>query len=181
VAPPHTFCAGSDWLPPYQKHEGFDHSGTFTNVEFNNPNARINRENGSVFIDLPWAFTLSGSYLLPWYDIALSGKYAARAGDPLNRTVQLSFDNPTATQPSEVIRVAQRGVDRTDDVTKFLDLRLSKRARFGSRSLEGSVDFFNLLNANHVLEQNVALGGTFGRPSRILTPRIVRFGITARF
>jgi hypothetical protein len=25
------------------------------------------------------------------------------------------------------------------------------------------------------------LGSTFGRPTRILTPRIVRFGITARF
>jgi Carboxypeptidase regulatory-like domain len=164
-----------------QKHEGFDHTGTFTNVELNNPNARINRDNGSVFIDLPWAFTLSGSYLTPWWDIALSGKYTARAGDPLNRTVQLSFTNPTATQPSEVIRVVQRGVDRTDDVTKFLDLRFSKRARFGRSSLEGTVDLFNVLNANHVLEQVVALGGTFGRPSRILTPRIVRFGITARF
>ena len=40
---------------------------------------------------------------------------------------------------------------------------------------------FNLLNANHVLEQNEAIGTTIGRPNRILTPRIVRFGVTARF
>ena len=164
-----------------QKHEGFDHSGTFTNVVLNNPNALINRDNGSVFIDLPWAFTLSGSYLLPWYDIGLSGRYSARAGDPLNRTVELSFTSPTVTQPSEVIRVEQRGVDRTDAVTQFLDFRVSKRTRFGGRSVELSMDLFNLLNANHVLEQNVALGSTFSRPSRILTPRIIRFGITARF
>jgi len=32
-----------------------------------------------------------------------------------------------------------------------------------------------------VLEQNTATGTTFGRPSRILAPRIVRFGLTARF
>lgn len=164
-----------------QQHEGFDHSGTFTNVEFNNPNARINRENGSVFIDIPWAFTLSGSYLTPWWDIAVSGKYSARDGDPLNRTVSLSFTNPTLTQASETIRVAQRGVDRTETVTEFVDLRFSKRVRTGSRSIEGTVDLFNLLNANHVLEQTVALGSTFGRPSRILTPRIIRFGVTARF
>ena len=165
----------------FQKHEGFDHNGTFTNVEFNNPNARINRDNGSVFIDLPWSFNLSGSYLLPWQNISFSGKYTARAGDPLNRTVSLSFTNPTATQPSETIRVAQRGDDRTETVSKFLDLRFAKRFRAGTSSFEGTVDLFNLLNANHVLLQNEALGTTWGRPTRILTPRIVRFGITARF
>lgn len=164
-----------------QKHEGFDHGGTFTNVEFNNPNTRINRDQGSVFIDLPWTYTLSGSYMLPWQSISVSGKYTARAGDPLNRTQVFTFTTPTATQPSETIRVAQRGTDRTETVTQFLDVRLSKRARFGSTSLEGTVDVFNLLNANHVLDQNIGLGSTFGRPSRILTPRIVRFGVTARF
>jgi hypothetical protein len=40
---------------------------------------------------------------------------------------------------------------------------------------------FNLLNANHVLLQNEAIGATWSRPSRVLAPRIVRLGITARF
>lgn len=163
-----------------QKHKGFDHNGTFTNVELNNPNVRINRDTGSVFTDLPWTYTLSGSYMLPW-TISVSGKYTARAGDPLNRTKVFTFSTPTATQPSETIRVAQRGTDRTETVTQFLDIRLSKRASVGRTSFEGTMDVFNLLNANHVLAQNVALGSTFGRPSRILTPRIVRFGLTARF
>jgi hypothetical protein len=51
----------------------------------------------------------------------------------------------------------------------------------GFTRLEGSVDVFNLLNANHVLAQNEAIGTTLGRPSRILTPRIVRFGAALRF
>ena len=38
-----------------------------------------------------------------------------------------------------------------------------------------------MLNANHVLLQNEAIGTTWGRPTRILTPRIIRFGVTARF
>ena len=164
-----------------QKHQGFDHGGTFTDVEFNNPNARINRDDGSVFIDLPWTYTLSGSYMLPWQSISVAGKYTARAGDPLNRTQVFTFTTPTATQPSETVRVQQRGVDRTETVTQFLDLRFSKRAKLATTSFEGTVDIFNLLNANHVLGQNIALGTTFGRPNRILTPRIVRFGLTARF
>jgi hypothetical protein len=161
-----------------QKHEGFDHDGTYTNVDFSNPNSAIDRDNGAVFTDLPWVFTLSGSYLLP-YDISISGKYTGRAGDPLIRTAV--FSGLTASQASETVRVNQRGEDRTEDVTKFVDLRVSKRFRLGASSLEGSVDLFNLLNANHVLLQTTAVGTTWGRPTQILSPRVIRFGLTARF
>ena len=76
--------------------------------------------------------------------------------------------------------VQQRGEDRTDTVNKFVDLRFGKRFAFG-RALEPTVDIFNLLNANHVLLQNEAIGSTWSRPTRILAPRIFRLGITARF
>jgi hypothetical protein len=32
-----------------------------------------------------------------------------------------------------------------------------------------------------VLDQNAAISDTWARPTRIVTPRIVRFGITTRF
>lgn len=168
-----------------QKHRGFDHGGTFTNpgttTDFNNPNYLLNRDDGSVFIELPWTVTLSGTYLVPKLETMLGAKYSARAGDPLNRTMLFSFTTPTTSQPSETVRVVQRGEDRTETVTKFLDLRASRRFRIGPASLEGSVDVFNVLNANHVLGQNEALGSTWARPNRILTPRIIRLGVTARF
>lgn len=168
-----------------QKHKGFNHSGTFTNpgntTDFNNPNFLINRDNGSVFIELPWTFTLAGSYVLPLWDITTSAKYTARAGDPLIRDAVFTFTNPTVSQPSETVFVAQRGEDRTEDVTRFLDLRVSKRLNVGRANLEGTVDMFNVLNANHVLNQVTRVGATLGRPNSILTPRIIRFGLTARF
>jgi len=171
-----------------QKHRGFDHSGTFTQggtvsacALLNDPNCLINRDNGSVFTDIPWTFNLSGSYMTPFWDIMFAAKYNARAGDPLNRTQVFTFANPTTTQPSETVRVAPRGTDRTDTVNQFLDLRFSKRMQIGIMNLEPTLDLFNVLNANHVLAQNEALGATWGRPSRILTPRIIRFGVTARF
>jgi hypothetical protein len=108
-----------------------------------------------------------------------SGKYTARDGDPLNRTV--TFTGLTASQASEVIRLVARGTDRTEAVTKFIDLRFSKRFRMGNASVEPNIDLFNLLNANHVLLQNEQIGSTWARPTRILTPRIIRFGVTARF
>ena len=162
-----------------QRHRGFDHSGTFTNVDFNNPNARINRGNSSIFTDLPWALTLSGSYLLP-YDIQVSGKYTARAGDPLTRTI--TFGGLPATQVSETVRVVPRGVDRTETVSRFIDIRFAKRFGLGRTGrYEATIDLFNVLNANHVLLQVESIGTAWGRPARILSPRIVRFGLSARF
>jgi hypothetical protein len=162
----------------FQRHRGFDHSGTYTGVDFSNPNTVINRNDGSVFIDLPWTVTLSGSYQLP-YGFVFSGKYTGRAGDPLNRTAV--FSGLTASQASETIRLVQRGTDRTENVTKFVDVRLMKSFAVKVARLEASLDIFNILNANHVLLQVESIGSTWGRPTRILAPRIVRLGVTARF
>jgi hypothetical protein len=161
-----------------QEHRGFEHSSTYTALDLSNPNVHINRDDGSVFIDLPWTFTLSGSYMLPW-DVMVSGKYTARAGEPLNRLT--TFGGLPPTQVSEQIRLVQRGVDRVENVTKFVDVRFSKRLRMGTTSIEPTLDIFNILNANHVLLQTEQIGSAWQRPTRILSPRIVRVGVTARF
>jgi hypothetical protein len=77
--------------------------------------------------------------------------------------------------------VQPRGVDRTEVVNQFLDVRFMKRFVVNRTRFEGSLDVFNLLNANHVLEQNEGIGSTLGRPSRILAPRIVRVGFSVNF
>ncbi|MGD9902505.1 MAG: carboxypeptidase regulatory-like domain-containing protein [Vicinamibacterales bacterium] len=161
-----------------QKHEGFEHNGTYTNLDFSNPNVSINRDGARVFTDLPWSFNLSGSYQAP-LNIVLSGKYTARAGDPLARTAV--FGGLTASQASETVRVVPRGTDRTEKVTKFVDLRVARRFAVGAGSIEGTIDLFNVLNANHVLLQTENIGSTWGRPTRILAPRIIRLGATVRF
>ena len=126
--------------------------------------------------DRPWTASLAGTYVLPW-EVAVSGKYSARKGDPLAR--QLSV---TLNQGAETVFVQPHGDDRTETVNKFLDLRVGKRFALGrAGSYEATVDIFNLLNANHVLLQLETIGSTLGRPSRILSPRVVRLGITARF
>src|SRR5207302_8651839 len=46
-----------------QRHEGFNHSGTFTNpgssTDLNDPDYRLNRAGSAVFTDIPWSFNLS--------------------------------------------------------------------------------------------------------------------------
>lgn len=52
-----------------QKHKGFNHSGTYTNpgtnTDLNDPNYQLNRAGSAIFTDIPWSFSLSGSYQLP--------------------------------------------------------------------------------------------------------------------
>ena len=163
-----------------QKHQGFAHSGTFTNpgsnTDFNNPNYRLNRDHGAVFEDLPWAFRLSASYMLP-YDVMVAGKYQARAGDPLERTLLV----PGLNQGSDTVYVQQRGIDRTETVANFVDLRLSKRMTLVGLRLDPSLDLYNVFNENPVLSQNTGIGSTWGVPTRILAPRVFRFSVSARF
>lgn len=163
-----------------QRHEGFNHSGTFTNpgnnTDLNNPNFQLNRDAGAVFIDLPWTFKVAGSYMLPW-DVMLAGKYQGRAGEPLERTLVVTGLN----QGSETIAVQQRGIDRTESVVAFVDARVSKRLSVGQWRIETALDIYNLINSNPVLAQNTAIGSTWGRPTRILAPRVIRLGLTARF
>jgi carboxypeptidase family protein len=163
-----------------QRHEGFAHSGTFTNTgantDFNNPNYVLNRDTGAVFSDLPWAFRLAGSYQLP-YNLMVAGKYQARAGEPLERTLVVTGLN----QGSDTVYVQPRGVDRTETVAHFADLRLSKRFDIGTSRLEAAFDLYNIFNVNPVLAQNVGIGSTLGVPTRILAPRVIRLGLSARF
>ena len=62
-----------------------------------------------------------------------------------------------------------------------VDLSVRRVFRFGSKRLDGSIDLFNLFNANTVLNQNVAYGPTLNQPTEILQGRLVRFSTGLSF
>ena len=85
-------------------------------------------------------------------------------------------------QGTETVLVVPRGTDRTEVISKFVDLRIAKNFALGRRArIEGQLDIFNLLNANHVDRQNEVVGSRLGVPSQILNSRIVRFGARLTF
>ena len=147
-----------------QRHKGFDHSGTYTEPrrrrrDFNNPNYLINRDDGSVFTELPWTFTLSGSYLLPRGTSARRRKYTARDGDPLKRRTCSRSPIRRRRSRAKPCGSCQRGEDRTETVEQVPRPAVRQAfQRIGIANLEGTLDLFNVLNANHVLLQNEALG-----------------------
>jgi hypothetical protein len=159
----------------FSSSKGFYGSGLYDSSDFNNPNTLIGREDASIHTDLPFQFNIAGSYMFP-HDIMVSFKYIARSGTPHRRRLSVS-----GLTQSETIDVAPRGTDRPDATTKFVDIRLAKRWTFGRSRLEARFDLFNLLNANHSIWEVDTLGSSWRNPSRILAPRIIRFGVLYSF
>jgi len=147
------FLAGFVW----GDHKGFDYSQDYVDSnDFNNPNFTLNRDNGSVWLDLKWSFKLSGSYQLAlWID--LSGKWEARDGIPVRRRLSVSGLN----QGTETIYAAQRGVDRTETVAAFIDVALSKTFKVGRSGIEPLVQMFNLFNTNPIINQRDMIGSSW--------------------
>jgi len=160
-----------------------------------NPNTLINAE-GPVtgqLGDRPHQFKLTGSYILPFYEIGIAGNLNTQSGIALTRQVSTA----QTVGGNTTVNVEPLGSYRLDRRTAA-DLRVFKTARFGGRSLEVSVDFNNVTNANTVWDART-LSGTinlrqngnptgaintvpqFGSPAQVYGPRNIRFNAALRF
>ena len=168
-------------------------SGVSVNV---NPNALINAT-GPVtgqLGDRPHQFKLTGTYVLPLYDIGVAGNFNSQSGILLTRQI----NTPLSVGGNTTVNVEPLGSYRLDPRTS-MDVRVFKTVRFGSaRELEVGVDFNNVTNNNVAWDARV-LGGTinlrqdgdpagaintlpqFGSPSQVLGPRNIRFNVAFRF
>ena len=143
--------------------------------------------------DRPHQLKLTGSYVLPFYEIGLAGNFSSLSGAPITRQVNVAQTvggiSTVNVEPLGSYRLPRRTVG---------DLRVFKTARFGTRDLEVSVDFNNLTNQNTVwdartlsgtinLRQNGDPAGAinalpqFGSPAQVYGPRNIRFNVALRF
>lgn len=160
-----------------------------------NPNTLINAE-GPVtgqLGDRPHQFKLTGTYILPWWDIGVAGNFNSQSGIAVTRQVNTRLTVGGTTN----VNVEPAGSVRLDTRT-VLDVRLFKTARFGTRSLEMSLDIHNVANVNTVWNVRT-LSGTLGfrqdgdpdgainvlpqflSPAAVYGPRNVRFNVALRF
>jgi hypothetical protein len=84
------------------------------------------------------------------------------------------------TRVTQSLRVEPRGTTRLPDV-RLLDLSVKKLIRAGRSRIEPGLDLFNVLNAAPIQLRIAQLGPTYGRPSRILPGRILRFSLSMGF
>ena len=76
--------------------------------------------------------------------------------------------------------VQRRGDERLPDVA-MIDLRVSRTFRFNDRRDHADARMFNLTNADTVVGYNANVGGSYLRPTEILSPRLLRLGISVDF
>jgi hypothetical protein len=143
--------------------------------------------------DRPHQFKLTGTYVLPWYDIGVAANFNSQSGIVITR--QLSVAQTVGG--NSTVNVEPLGSHRLPTRTAA-DLRFFKTTYFGSRSLDVSVDVHNVSNANTAWDART-LGGTinlrqdgsptgaintvpqFGSPSQVYGPRNIRFNVAFRF
>ena len=64
----------------------------------------------------------------------------------------------------------------------MVDARVAKRFNFGRRSVEGSLDIFNVGNVNTVLTRNLnQAASTANQVTGIVAPRVLRLGVRVLF
>jgi carboxypeptidase family protein/TonB-dependent receptor-like protein len=154
-----------------------------------NGNGNITSANNA---DRPNQFKLTGMYILPWQDLILSGNVTLQQGPPITRQISRAVGFAT----NQVINLEPLGNTRLDPLNK-IDLRIGKLFKFeNSRSVEATVDFDNLLNADTVwsarnrTEATAFIDPTTGQratlqqflsPVAILGPRTVVFRAAFKF
>ncbi len=111
------------------------------------PNFLINA-NGNITqaanADRPNQFKLTGMYILAWHEVILSGNFSSQQGPPVTRQISRAL----AFGGSQTINLEPLGNSRLDTLNK-IDVRVGKNFRFaGTRSLEATIDFDNITNAN---------------------------------
>ena len=181
------FTATKRFSRKWQMQAGFtigkNEGGVSGGTDLNDPNNTL-YPTGIIGNDSETAFRLSGSYELPG-KINFAGSMIANNGYPYISTYSLTravaaTQGIALTRATQTIQLSERGNERYGDVT-MVDIRLSRSFRFGSRSFQPQVDFFNIGNADTTTARTVAVGGSYLNPTEILAPRIIRIGFSLNF
>jgi hypothetical protein len=148
---------------------------------------------GNVYINSKWSYDLTGAYQIPVIESSLGFNLNGRQGyaDPYVALIRTSTGEGTKA----VLVPSSVDTFRNDNVRE-LDLRLAKDFRLSRFGFTLSVDAFNVLNANTVLQRNLAQvctaqqskGSVCGAPpassnhiTEVLSPRVFRVGARLSF
>ena len=149
--------------------------------EFNDPNNLINQQ-GIVGNDATYQLKLSGTWLVPKADIAVSGSLVRNTGYPRQSAYSVTRAiYPGLTRSSQTVRLDERGDLRRPTVV-MLDLRFSRPIPVNhGMTIEPQVDVFNVTNNDVIVNMVDTIGSRYGYPSEILAPRIFRVGLAVKF
>ena len=132
---------------------------------------------------------LSGSYPLPWWDLAASAAFQSVPGPQITAAYVVSSSQiagslgrnlaagPNATTTVQLIAPGSLYGDRLYQ----LDGRLSKTWKVGHSRIQGQFNAYNLMNAGPVLGVNNTYGAAWQSATATLVGRMIKFGVQADF
>jgi hypothetical protein len=130
-------------------------------------------------------FKMYGVYVVPKVDVQVSGTFRSIPGDPIRAAFNASnaylAANSTLGRPLAG-GAANMTIDLVEPYTVYLDrrneldMRFGKVLRAGRSRAVASVDVFNLLNIDTVVNANQNFGAWL-RPTQILNGRTVKFSV----
>ena len=134
-------------------------------------------------------FKISGSTRLP-YGVQVSAVYQQIPGIAIstsytatNAEVASTLGRPLSGSASTVsiTNVIPQSTFFEPNGLKQLDLRLIRNFKLGRTRLQGIFDVYNALNGTAILAETTAYGATYRRPTAVLDPRIMKFGLQMNF
>jgi hypothetical protein len=135
---------------------------------------------GGIYINAEWAYNLTGTYQIPVIETSLGFNLSGRQGYPIPYAIRSPF--VASEQTFKYILVAEDPAEFRHDDIHNLDLRLAKDFRFGPVGTTFSVDVFNVMNEQTILQRNTRLGIASGnRITELQSPRVIRLGARLTF
>jgi len=134
---------------------------------------------GGVYINSKWAYNLTGVYQIPVVETSLGFNLTGRQGYPIPYDFRVNV-------PGEGFKyiLAEDDTDkyRHENLTE-LDLRLAKDIRISRAGITVSVDAFNILNKNTILQRDVRRlnQSVANHITEIQSPRVFRLGARVTF
>jgi hypothetical protein len=130
---------------------------------------------GNVYINSKWAYSITGAYQVPIIEASFGFNLNGRQGysDPYAAIIRTATIASGGSGEGSKVLLAAPTVQafRNDDV-KELDLRFAKDIRVSRIGLTLSVDLFNALNAQTILQRNDASLCSVSQANLVATPSI---------
>ena len=133
----------------------------------------------------------SGAYPLPWWGLQLSGVLQSLPGTPvsasyvasnaeiapsLGRNLGQCRGSATCNGTVTINNLFEPNTMFESRLTQ-VDMRVSKRFRWGPASVMGTFDIYNIFNDSTITDVNTRYGTTWLTPVRILPGRLFKFGV----
>jgi hypothetical protein len=143
----------------------------------------------TIWMNSRWQFNVSGLWQGPW-GINVAGNFFGREGNPASYYLRARTGDVAGTRPQNI--VGHLDDFRLEDVYE-LDVRFEKAFKIGAVDITPSVDVFNVLNENAIIQRENFLGdvnlntGAFSQYRffndilEVQNPRIVRLGVRVGF